>query len=55
MLDKYANEFKRMHEEIRKRRNPLEVIKEHLHLFESEGIGAIGIAHYLGEYISKRK
>ncbi len=55
MLDRYENEFERMYEEIRKRRNPLEVIKENLHLFESEGIGAIGIAHYLGKHILKRK
>ena len=55
MLNRYENEFERMYEEIRNKRNPLEVIKEHLHLFESEGIGAIGIAHYLGEFILKRK
>jgi hypothetical protein len=56
MIKKYANEFEEMYEKIfTKKKSPLNVIGEYVPTFEDEGIGTIGIAHYLGEYISKRE
>ncbi|MCK4647339.1 hypothetical protein KAT24_00210 [Candidatus Pacearchaeota archaeon] len=54
MLKRYNNEFGRMYEELKNKRNPLEIINERIHLFESDGIGAIGIAYYLGAYIKEK-
>ena len=55
MIEKYSFEFEEMHERILiKKESPLDVIREYVPAFEYEGIGAIGIVHYLGKYIKQR-
>ena len=56
MIKRYKQEFEEMYERIiGDRESPFQVISEYLPNFEDEGIGAIGISHYLGEYISQRE
>ena len=50
MLEKYFNEFKDMYQRMINGEKPLEVIRDYSQLFEEEGIGAPGIAHYLTKY-----
>ena len=54
MLRKYDNEFRQMYEAIKGGESSLKVIDERLSLFESEGIGVIGISYYLSKYIRKK-
>jgi len=55
MIDKYKDKFKEMYKRIYKGEEPIKVIGENMNIFEREGIGVIGIACYLGEYIKKKE
>jgi len=55
MLKKYCLEFEEMHREIKNGARALEVISKRLPLFEDEGIGAIGIVNYLGQYVRQKE
>lgn len=56
MLEKYNSKFKEMHEEITtSKRDPIEVIRKHFSLFREEGIGILGILHYLEKYINEKR
>ena len=56
MIHKYPHIFEKMFDKIFIKQEPsLDVIKEHMPTFEKEGIGLIGIYHYIGEYIKYLK
>ena len=56
MINRYTQEFEEMYERIiGNRESPSQVINEYISNFGNEGVGVIGISHYLGEYISKRE
>jgi len=54
MIDKYKDKFKEMYKRIYEGEGPIKVIGENMNIFEREGIGMIGIACYLDEYIRKK-
>ena len=65
MIIKHKKEFEEMYQRVikekllditedKERERFLDIAKDYAPIFRKEGIGPLGIAHYLAEYISKR-
>ncbi len=67
MITKHKKEFEEMYQRVikekerllditenKEREMLLDIAKDYTSLFRKEGIGPLGIVHYLADYISKR-
>ncbi len=53
MIDKYEPILRKMHAEIVSGKGLSEVVKDHFHIFNEDGIGLLGIIHYFNKYMKK--
>lgn len=51
MLNKYKTEFEQMRDRVEQNENPLKVVNDYDHIFEKEGVGPLGVIHYLSRFI----